>query len=73
MVSAALVGFLLGLGVGLAFCWSYVRILTAKTRFYETFIHERLDKQVISLSATSEPRVGEKDRPGDLPSFQTRT
>lgn len=44
--------FLAGLLAGLAASWTVIRSLRARIKFYETYIHDRIEKM-------SGPRIGE--------------
>jgi hypothetical protein len=59
MTITVMIAFLAGLSVGVTVCWVYLRTLRAKIRLYETYIHERLDKQFVSRSEALSSDSGE--------------
>jgi hypothetical protein len=40
------IAFLAGLLAGLAASWSTIRSLKARVKFYETYIHDRIDRSI---------------------------
>jgi hypothetical protein len=47
------IAFLAGLLAGLALSWSVIRSLKARVRFYETYIHERINRNLEAPSSGS--------------------
>ena len=67
MTAAAFFAFLAGLLLGIGVCWGYVRILRGKIKLYESYIHERLDKQFatrIEASEAPDPDQTSAEGPG---------
>lgn len=72
MTAAVLVGFVLGFCAGVSVFWGRLRVLRAKVKLYETYIQERLGKQVADQRKMANGSADTGDAQEDLTSFETR-